>query len=240
MDIVRPVPLGEQIASVLRRDIIIGSMGTDTAIREEILAERFSVSRGPIREALKQLETERLVERSGRSYTVIGITDSDIDEIYAVRRALESLAWSEASSNPGIELSSARDALRRMRDAGIAVFDLGPMEGLSTLSGNITTMSLLLGFPERGQALYQRVQERLASLARGGQRSWRALYIGIHGDKMYGGTVGSSLHDVIVSAGLVDAAAGPAAPGGPDRAPARHLLGGIGPPGAGPRDGHRV
>jgi len=117
VDIVRPVPLGEQIASVLRRDIIIGSMGTDTAIREEVLAERFSVSRGPIREALKQLETERLVERSGRSYTVIGITDSDIDEIYAVRRALESLAWSEAASNPSIELSSARDALRRMRDA---------------------------------------------------------------------------------------------------------------------------
>jgi len=106
-----------------------------------------------------------------------------------------------------ISSMSDRNHVRRMRDAGIAVFDLGPMEGLSTLSGNITTVSLLLGFPERGQALYQRVQERLASLARGGQRSWRALYIGIHGDKMYGGTVGSSLHDVIVSAGLVDAAA---------------------------------
>ncbi len=117
MDIVRPLPLGEQIAAVLRRDIITGVMGTDSAIREEVLAERFSVSRGPIREALKQLETERLVERGGRSYTVIGITDSDIDEIYAVRRALEGLAWSEGAARTTLDISAADDALRRMREA---------------------------------------------------------------------------------------------------------------------------
>ncbi len=92
-------------------------MGTDTAIREEVLAERFSVSRGPIRDALKQLETERLVERGGRSYTVIGITDSDIDEIYAVRRALEGLAWMEGASTPALDISAAEEALSRMRDA---------------------------------------------------------------------------------------------------------------------------
>lgn len=106
-----------------------------------------------------------------------------------------------------ISSMSDRNHVRRMRDAGIAVFDLGPMEGLTTLRANITTMSLLLGFPERGEALYQRMQQRLAALARGGKRSWRALYIGIHGDKMYGGTVGSSLHDVIEAAGLIDVAA---------------------------------
>lgn len=116
MDIVRPLPLGDQIAAVLRREIITGTMGSETAIREEVLAERFSVSRGPIRDALKQLETERLVERAGRSYTVIGITDADIDEIYAVRRALEGLAWSEAATRPGIDVSAADTALARMRE----------------------------------------------------------------------------------------------------------------------------
>jgi iron complex transport system substrate-binding protein len=106
-----------------------------------------------------------------------------------------------------ISSMSDRNHVRRMRDAGIAVFDLGPMEGLTNLPANITTVSLLLGFPERGEQLYQRVQRRLATLARGGKRSWRALYVGIHGDKMYGGTLGSSLHDVIEAAGLIDAAA---------------------------------
>lgn len=101
----------------MRRDIITGAMGTDTAIREEVLAERFSVSRGPIRDALKQLETERLVHRRGRSYTVIGITDGDIDEIYAVRRALEILAWTEGAEDRALDTTAADAALQRMRDA---------------------------------------------------------------------------------------------------------------------------
>ncbi|MDX2019302.1 MAG: ABC transporter substrate-binding protein [Deltaproteobacteria bacterium] len=101
---------------------------------------------------------------------------------------------------------SDRAHIRRLRDAGVAVFDLGPMEGLSTLQGNINTLSQLLGAPERGQALLAQVNRRLDALARGGRLPWRAIYVGIHGDKMYGGTVGSSLHDVIVAAGLQDAA----------------------------------
>lgn len=100
MDIVRPQPLGEQIAGVLRREIITGEIPAESPVREEVLAERFTVSRGPIRDALKQLETEHLVRRTGRSYTVIGIAESDIDEIYAVRRALETLAWSVLTENP--------------------------------------------------------------------------------------------------------------------------------------------
>lgn len=103
---------------------------------------------------------------------------------------------------------SDRAHIRRLRDAGVAVFDLGPMEGLKTLRGNINTLAQLLGAPDRGVALLAQVQRRLDALARAGRLPWRAIYVGIHGDKMYGGTSGSSLHDVIVSAGLQDAAEG--------------------------------
>ena len=106
-----------------------------------------------------------------------------------------------------ISSMSDRNHMRRLRDAGVAVFDLGPMEGLHTLRRNIKTIAQLLGAPQRGQSLLARVDQRLDALARGGRSPYRALYVGIHGDKMYGGTVGSSLHDVIVSAGLNDAAA---------------------------------
>lgn len=115
MDIVRPIPLGDQIAGVLRREIITGELTEDAKIREEVLAERFTVSRGPIRDALKQLETEHLVARMGRSYSVLGLTDADIDEIYAIRRSLEGLGWTVLVRREGEGPQAARTALKRMR-----------------------------------------------------------------------------------------------------------------------------
>lgn len=121
MDIVRPLPLGEQIAAVLRREIITGEMPAEAPVREEVLADRFGVSRGPIRDALKQLETEHLVRRGSRSYTVIGIADSDIDEIYAVRRSLEGLGWAVLAADPGARRFVEPEAvLRRMSEAAEA------------------------------------------------------------------------------------------------------------------------
>lgn len=118
MDIVRPLPLGEQIAAVLRREIITGELPPEAPVREEVLAERFGVSRGPIRDALKQLETEHLVRRGGRSYTVIGIADADIDEIYAVRRALESIGWTVLTDDPSASrLVEPERVLARMAEA---------------------------------------------------------------------------------------------------------------------------
>lgn len=118
MDIVRPLPLGEQIAAVLRREIITGELPTEAPVREEVLAERFGVSRGPIRDALKQLETEHLVRRGGRSYTVIGIADADIDEIYAVRRALESIGWTVLTDDPSASrFVEPEGVLARMAEA---------------------------------------------------------------------------------------------------------------------------
>lgn len=93
MELLRPRPLGKQISGVLRREIITGELPSGEAVKEESLAERFAVSRGPIREALRTLESEQLIHKVGRSYEVIGLSPDDADEIYALRRALESVAW---------------------------------------------------------------------------------------------------------------------------------------------------
>lgn len=95
----RPQPLGEQIVTAMQRAILTREFSPDVPITEESLAERFSVSRGPIREALKLLEQQHLVRKSGRSYRVIGLTHEDVDEIYALRLALEQVAWDFALSN---------------------------------------------------------------------------------------------------------------------------------------------
>ena len=59
---------------------------------ESDLADRFGVSRTPIREALQRLETQSLLERDGRSLIVASLDHNQMSELYVVRRELEGLA----------------------------------------------------------------------------------------------------------------------------------------------------
>ncbi|MEM6578641.1 MAG: GntR family transcriptional regulator [Pseudomonadota bacterium] len=59
---------------------------------ESDLAERFGVSRTPIREALQRLETQSLLTRDGRSLIVASLDHNQLAELYVVRAELEGLA----------------------------------------------------------------------------------------------------------------------------------------------------
>ena len=59
---------------------------------ESELAERFGVSRTPIREALQRLETQSLLTRDGRSLIVASLDHNQMAELYVVRCELEGLA----------------------------------------------------------------------------------------------------------------------------------------------------
>ena len=59
---------------------------------ESELAERFGVSRTPIREALQRLETQSLLTRDGRSLIVASLDHNQLAELYVVRAELEGLA----------------------------------------------------------------------------------------------------------------------------------------------------
>ncbi len=59
---------------------------------ESELAERFGMSRTPIREALQRLETQSLLERDGRSLIVASLSHNQLAELYVVRGELEGLA----------------------------------------------------------------------------------------------------------------------------------------------------
>jgi iron complex transport system substrate-binding protein len=97
----------------------------------------------------------------------------------------------------------------RLRESGLVVFDLGPMYGVETFLRNVAVVGLLVGRPEAAQDIAWHFEARLHAVARhlAPEQRRRGLYVGVFGNQMFGGTRGSSYHDVLTYAGLVDAAA---------------------------------
>ncbi|EBA18605.1 transcriptional regulator, GntR family protein [Roseobacter sp. SK209-2-6] len=84
---------------------------------ESDLAERFGVSRTPIREALQRLETQSLLERDGRSLIVASLDHNQMAELYVVRRELEGLAASLAARHATEEEIRVLNEMVREDDA---------------------------------------------------------------------------------------------------------------------------
>ena len=85
---------------------------------ESELAERFGVSRTPIREALQRLETQSLLARDGRSLIVASLDHNQMAELYVVRSELEGLAARLAARHASAEEVRV---LRRMVDEDAAL-----------------------------------------------------------------------------------------------------------------------
>ena len=77
---------------LILRAIEIGTYRPGDRLVESELAERFGVSRTPIREALQRLETQSLLARDGRSLIVASLDHNQMAELYMVRSELEGLA----------------------------------------------------------------------------------------------------------------------------------------------------
>lgn len=93
--------MGDQIAHRLRVDIIRGGIADGTHLAEDALANRFDVSRGPVRDALRQLESEGLVESRRKRLYARSLGMGDIEELYSLREALEALAIRLAIEHAG-------------------------------------------------------------------------------------------------------------------------------------------
>jgi DNA-binding GntR family transcriptional regulator len=90
--------LADDVVDRLRDAIFHGSFKPGEALREEQLAAMLDVSRGPVREALVQLEREGLViVRRHRGATVARLSRSDLEDVYSLRLALERLAIQRAA-----------------------------------------------------------------------------------------------------------------------------------------------
>lgn len=101
----------------LRRDIVTGTLALGTSLLEGQLAERYGVSRTPVREALRRLEQDGLVARGSRGYEVRRYSTHEIFDIYEARILLEGHAARRAAQRHGdVDALRMREAHQRMVD----------------------------------------------------------------------------------------------------------------------------
>lgn len=92
--------LADQVVERLQDDIVLGVLPPGTKLGEAELAARYGVSRGPLREAIRRLESRKLLERIPHVGTRVGTLKlEDLIEIYRVREALEGMAARQAAEN---------------------------------------------------------------------------------------------------------------------------------------------
>ena len=91
--------LADQVFDRLENDIIQGVYPKGEILTELKLVEQLGVSRTPIREALRRLEQERLIEDAGKGSRVLGITEADLFDIMTIRERVEGVAAYYATIN---------------------------------------------------------------------------------------------------------------------------------------------
>ena len=109
--------LADQVFEKLENDIIQGVYPKGEILTELKLVEQLGVSRTPIREALRRLEQERLIEDAGKGSRVLGITENDLLDIMNIRERIEGLAAYYCAKNitdEGIKERGDHEALMKV------------------------------------------------------------------------------------------------------------------------------
>ena len=125
-------PIREIAYEVLKKAIITGEIPAGERIVETDYADRLHISRTPLREALRKLERDGLVEYVMRRGVVVrAFTIDDVREIYTIRNALEMLTLPAIIENAGPEqIASLREKLAEMDK----LQEKDDVEGLSPLA----------------------------------------------------------------------------------------------------------
>ena len=101
----------QRVADHLRAAILGGAIGPGERVRQEDIAQRLGASRLPVREALRMLEAEGLIENeTNKGARVPRLSMHEVDVIYQMRERLEPLALGESIPHLGA------DTLTRLGD----------------------------------------------------------------------------------------------------------------------------
>ena len=108
----KTISLADQVFENLENDILSGKYQRGELLTESRLCQTLGVSRTPIREALRRLSQEHIIEESGKGSIVLGITEDDLKDIFFIRRKIEGICAREAAKNRTEEqLNTLREAV---------------------------------------------------------------------------------------------------------------------------------
>lgn len=116
MTMFKSISLADQVFEKLESDIVSGVYPRGEILTELKLVEQLNVSRTPIREALRRLEQERLIQDSGKGSVVLGITLEDLVDIMDIRLRCEGLAARYAAINRTEEETEQLHQLSELQD----------------------------------------------------------------------------------------------------------------------------
>src|ERR1700744_5813592 len=108
--------LRDNVYQAIRRAIVECELQPGQELREQTLADKYRVSRSPVRDALLRLELERFVTVLPRQgYVVNPVTAHDTEELYGLRRLVEPYCAAAAARQPDAELQKLQQ-FRRQSD----------------------------------------------------------------------------------------------------------------------------
>ena len=108
----KTVSLADQVFEHLETDILSGKYQRGEILTEAKLCQELGVSRTPVREALRRLGQEHIIEESTKGSIVIGISERDLEDIFMIRESVEGLAAEVAAkSRTADQLNELRHTL---------------------------------------------------------------------------------------------------------------------------------
>ncbi len=147
------------------------------------------------------------------AFSATGFRSSPVRHRYAGKPAVDGFGAIEAiiALRPDLVLMHSfggSSRLDKLRAVGLTVFDLGELRGASTLGPTAEVVGIFIGDQERGRAFGATFNARLARVAAplGATPRRSALFVSVIAGHVYGGTIGTSYHDVLAAAGLDDVA----------------------------------
>lgn len=178
---------GESVGARIRADIIAGHIAPGTKLRETALAKEYNVSRVPIREALRSLEAEGLVE--SRKYSGSAVARSpveDAEDLFEIRTVLECATakraaqraatlnfhgiedpeWRDLRKELGAVLAAGDEAIQEERFDKLAELNMRFHFIVAEMSGSLSLVSLLRQISGKIEWLYS------LNVTRRGSQAW--------------------------------------------------------------------
>lgn len=179
----KTISLADQVFDHLENDILSGKYQRGEILTETKLSAELGVSRTPIREALRRLEQEHIIEESGKGSVVIGINEKDLEDIFMIRKSLECQVAALATKNRTEEqLKQLREALEfqefylNKKDPDqIKLMDSRFHETLYKLSGSTAFYDTLVPLHKKIQK-YRRASVTNSSRAEASVAEHRKIY----------------------------------------------------------------